>query len=415
MNRRRSGPRRLWLGAGLYAASLLYLLMQGGKTSLMLFAMLNGLAVYLLLGRWSGVTRVQAERTLEGEFAANPRLVAGARLHVKLKIQVPGYWPLPYLIVREKIVRESGGEVREYELSCVPDYRRRGVVEYVTAPLRRGTYRFLPTVVSTRDVFGLFEHRGSCDIPMTVKVLPRTVDLREWSPVRMARTGVYQRTTSALWARETTQIDGVREYIHGDRLSRIHWNATARTGEWKSKEFERESLPRLVVLLDRQSSAYRTAEGFELAVSAAASVLDLGLKRGMPVGFVSIGRGGPVLFGGQRTPVSREDLLDHLIDVEADGREPLAALATAAAERYEPGVFCVIVSPAASPEAIGSLDILAARRMVPCHIHIRETQPRGEEAKALAAWERSFEARGWPFFSIARLEDLTRMPGVETA
>ncbi|HEY8528419.1 MAG TPA: DUF58 domain-containing protein, partial [Paenibacillaceae bacterium] len=132
MSRRGIRPRRLWLGAGLYVSSLLYLLMQGGKTSLMLFAMLNGLAVYLLLGRWSGVTRVQAERTLEGESAANPRLTAGARLNVKLKIHVPGFWPLPYLIVRERIARESGSEVREYELSCVPDYRRRATVEYVT-------------------------------------------------------------------------------------------------------------------------------------------------------------------------------------------------------------------------------------------------------------------------------------------
>ena len=413
--RRWANPRRVWLAAGLYTASLLYLLMQGGKTSLMLFAMLNGLAVYLLLGRWSGVTRVQVERTLEGEAAVQPRLTAGARLNLRLNIHVPGFWPLPYLIIRERIVRGTGGDLREYELSCVPDYRRRGTVEYATAPLRRGTYRFLPTVVSTRDVFGLFEHRGSCDSPMTVKVLPRTIDLREWSPVRMARSGVYQRTTSALWARETTQIDGVREYIHGDRLSRIHWNATARTGEWKSKEFERESLPRLVVLLDRQAEAYRTAEGFELAVSAAASVLELGLKRGMPVGLVSVGQGGATVFGGQRMPVSREDLLDHLIDVEADGTVPLAGLATMAGERYEPGVFCVIVSPSAAFETMGVLDALAARRMVPCHIHIRETPPRGEEARALAAWERAFEVRGWPFFSIARLEDLTRMPGVETA
>jgi uncharacterized protein (DUF58 family) len=413
--RRRSNPRRVWLAAGLYTASLLYLLMQGGKTSLMLFAMLNGLAVYLLLGRWSGVTRVQVERTLEGEAAANPRLTAGARLNLRLKIQVPGFWPLPYLIIRERIVRVTGSDLREYELSCVPDYRRRGTVEYATAPLRRGTYRFLPTVVSTRDVFGLFEHRGSCDSPMTVKVLPRTIDLRDWSPVRMVRSGVYQRTTSALWARETTQIDGVREYIHGDRLSRIHWNATARTGEWKSKEFERESLPRLVVLLDRQESAYRTAEGFELAVSAAASVLELGLKRGMPVGLVSVGQDGAAMFGGQRTPVSREILLDHLIDVEADGKVPLASLATTAAERYEPGVFCVIVSPSAALETLGSLDALAARRMIPCHIHIRETPPRGEEARELAALERAFDVRGWPFFSIARLEDLARMPGVETA
>ncbi|MDG0812063.1 DUF58 domain-containing protein [Cohnella rhizosphaerae] len=61
-------------------------------------------------------------------------------------------------------------------------------------------------------------------------VLPRTVELQEWRHLRKARTGQIEQRASSLWARETTQIDGVREYIHGDRMSRIHWNATARTG-----------------------------------------------------------------------------------------------------------------------------------------------------------------------------------------
>lgn len=413
--RRHMLPSRLWLGVILYAASLLFVLLQGGKTSLMLFAMLNGLAVYLALGRWSGVGQVRGERTLEGEAAALGRLTAGSRLKVRLQVQVPGFWPLPYLIIREKIARVTGEEVREFELSCVPDYRRRGTVVYGTGPLRRGTYRFLATECSTRDVFGLFEHRGTFTQPMTVRVFPRTIDLRDWPPVRMSRSGAYQRTTSALWTRETTQIDGVREYVHGDRLSRIHWKATARTGEWKSKAFEREALPRLVVVLDRRADAYRTAEGFELAVSAAASLLELGLKRGMPVGLVSVGRSSARWFGSGRAPVSREELLDHLVDVEADGAVPLVRLLADAAERYEPGVFCVIVGPASSAEGIGTLDAIAARRMVPCYLNIREPERREEARRAEAMWERTFAAHGWPFFSISRLEDLARLPGVETA
>jgi uncharacterized protein (DUF58 family) len=231
----------------------------------------------------------------------------------------------------------------------------------------------------------------------------------------MSRSGAFQRTTSALWARETTQIDGVREYIHGDRLSRIHWNATARTGDWKSKAFEREALPRLVIVLDRQADAYRTAEGFELAVSAAASLLELGLKRGMPVGLVSVGRSGARWFGSGRAPVSREELLDHLVDVEADGTVPIVRLLADMAERYEPGVFCVIVGPASAAGGSGTLDAIAAKRMVPCYINIREHARRDDARQAEAMWERTFAAQGWPFFSISRLEDLTRMPGVETA
>ncbi|RIE04152.1 DUF58 domain-containing protein [Cohnella faecalis] len=75
-----------------------------------------------------------------------------------------------------------------------------------------------------------------------------------------------------------------------DRFSRIHWNATAKTGQWKSKEYEREALPRVVFVLDRNAASYRTPELFELALSTAASLVELSQQKGMQIGFVSAGR-----------------------------------------------------------------------------------------------------------------------------
>ncbi|MBB6736049.1 DUF58 domain-containing protein, partial [Cohnella sp. CBP 2801] len=144
-----------WWSAALYLMSLFFVVFQGGKTSLMLFVMLNALGLYLLLGRWSGIGNVQGVRTLEDMALVASSIPAGSRLRVKLSVQIPGYWPLPYIIVRERLVRVSGSDSQDYELSIVPDYRRKGAVEYETAPLRRGRYRFQKTNCSTRDIFGL--------------------------------------------------------------------------------------------------------------------------------------------------------------------------------------------------------------------------------------------------------------------
>jgi uncharacterized protein (DUF58 family) len=406
---------RVWLpGAMLYACSGFYMLFQGGKTSLMLFVMLNALVLYLALGRWSGIGGVTGSRSVVGDAAEHSLLTAGMRVQVKLKLQIPGFWPVPYIIVRDRLVRTSAEESQIYELSFVPDYRRRGEVFYETAPLRRGRYRFLTTQCSTRDIFGLFEHHGEFTQPRDLQVLPRMISLKDWNLLRRSQRGVFQHTFTSKWARETTQIDGVREYIHGDRLSRIHWNATAKTGQWKSKEFEREALPRVVFVLDRHAGAYRTAEQFELAVSAAASLLELVFQRGMPVGFVSAGRQ-VAWFGAGRIPVSRDELLLHLVDTESDGILPLTHWIAQAAERFEPGVQIVAISPQTDEALVRAFTALESKRMVPCLLHIGDLSPSEESRRQYHQWQQISQAKQWDTTSIARLEDLPSAVGVVSA
>ena len=71
---------RWWLVAFLYASCVFFLLFQGGKTSLMLFMIMNVLLVYLILGRWSGIARVTGTRKLNHKGSREHALAAGTRL-----------------------------------------------------------------------------------------------------------------------------------------------------------------------------------------------------------------------------------------------------------------------------------------------------------------------------------------------
>lgn len=407
-------PRAWWLSIVLYVTVTCYLLFQGGKTSLMLFMIINALAVYLMLGRWSGISGVQGSRLLDTNSRGSALLTAGMRLHVKLRMQIPGFWPLPYIIVREKLVRSTGGESQLYEMSFVPDYRRRGEVHFETAPLRRGRYQFQTTDCSTRDIFGLFEHRGSFFQSLNIQVLPRIIELKEWQLFRRSQRGVFQHTFTSLWAKETTQIDGVREYIHGDRLSRIHWNATAKTGQWKSKEFEREALPRVVFVLDRNENSYQGLDQFELAVSVAASLLELTISRGMPIGFVSSGHKS-YWYGEGRTPVSRDEVLQHLVDVESDGKLNLSEVLGQVAERYEPGIHIIVISSSMDGQTLTAMSALEGKRMFPSVIHIADKHNAESDSAKLFQWQRLCQSKQWEFCSVSQLDLLPQVLGVASA
>ncbi|MFS0727471.1 DUF58 domain-containing protein [Paenibacillus sp. 1P07SE] len=393
---------RWWLVASLYITCALYLLFQGGKTSFMVFMIINVLLLYLVLGRWSGIARVQGIRKLQHKGSGDS-LPAGTRLEVKLQLRVPGIWPIPYVMVRERLVRQGLGEM-PFEIPFVPDLRRSGDVTYLTPPLSRGNYRFAPTVCSTWDIFGLFEHNGYFESSGEFRVLPQTIGIRYWRQLNRGMKGPFSHAASSRSAKETTQLNGVREYHHGDRLSRVHWRATAKTGQWKSKEFEREALPRTVIVLDRYEQAYPQADRFELAVSVAASLFEHGIRRETAMGLVSVGETVDG-FSPRSTPAQRKAVMSHLVGVAADSQIPLVSALKQGGSLLAPGSFAVLITPQGGEETVKAMQWLERTGLVPCLIHIADTQSPAGLAQE-ESWQRLIRGRGWPFYTIRHLQEL---------
>lgn len=396
--------RRRWrLIALIYGAALLYLLFQGGKTALMLFMILNVLLLYLALGRWSGISKVSGIRSYRQSGAASQgdhSLSAGSTLDVQLSVKVPGVYPVPYVLVRDRLLRHNGQEL-QFEASFVPNFKRSGDVLYQTPPLQRGEYRFETTECVAHDIFGLFEHSGRFGSDAVFSVLPQIVPLRQWHSIQSGFRGPYSHAVAPRAAKETTQINGVREYLYGDRLSRIHWNATAKTGDWKSKAFERESLPRTLIILDRYAPDYPApaSDRFELAVSAAASLIDSGLKGDTAIGLMSSGKKLTLL--PPRSGVEqRNSLMKHLTFVDADAEQGLYTSLVAADSRLEPGSFAILISGASGKEAIRAMEWLSRKGLTPCLMHI------GGEQRLQEQWRLMIRSKGWALFELKQLQEL---------
>jgi uncharacterized protein (DUF58 family) len=395
---------RFWGIALLFALSLMFLLFQGGKLALMVFIIVAALCLYLALSRWSGISKAQGSRTLmlpEHEAVVE----AGTSLAVKIQVHIPGFWPVPYVSVQDRLVRR-GGEEHVFETLLIPDWRRRGEVSYRTPPLRRGFYHFGDTDCATEDVFGLFQHKGRLALPYSFGVSPQKVHIKEWKQLHHLFRGTHHHSATTRSHRETTQINGVREYIYGDRLSRIHWNATAKTGTWKSKEFERESLPKTVLLLDRDARSYRSKEHFELAVSIAASLLDYGASRDLALGLLSVGKDSkyfePKLSGSHQKVIA-----SHLIDVEPDGRHSPLEVLQDRARFFSPGVFFTIISPLYGDAMTLPLSWIEQRQMNPCHLWVACGVPAADQER----WKRKLQSIGVMGYAVSSLDELPAVLG----
>lgn len=226
-----------------------------------------------------------------------------------------------------------------------------GQLTFQTPALERGSYYFEETECVSEDIFGLLEHKGRLNARGEFRVLPRTAFIPYWQiNDRRSRMSGPQ-TVQTRTRRETTQINGVRDYVYGDRFSRIHWNATARTGSWKSKEFEHETVPKTMLVLDVQTKHYVNADQFELAVSSTASLLEYGGRERMGVGLCTAGGKGTV-FQPSEQMMERQRMMHHLVDIHTTSQGSLMTAVESCVRQFPQGCYFILISPLKDHQAL---------------------------------------------------------------
>jgi uncharacterized protein (DUF58 family) len=158
-------------------------------------------------------------------------------------------------------------------------------VEYPVPTQRRGVVPIGPLRVVRGDPLGLLSLARTHGGTSTVWVHPRIHMLRA-VPAGMARSldGRIDKVPHG-----TITFDSLREYVVGDELRRVHWRSSAKVGELMVREQLDTSEPTIVVLLDDRARAHPdvadgTAETFEAACEAAASVVAAAVREDLPVG-----------------------------------------------------------------------------------------------------------------------------------
>lgn len=193
------------------------------------------------------------------------------RMQAVLPAAIPGFYRVSLQAVDQTAA--SGGWA----------WRRRATFDLPLSTLRRGEH-LLRLSSRYQDLFGLVDRSLATDGRVPLRVRPATVDvdpLRVFGPL-----AVLGSTVSAA----DDDAAGARSWRPGDRLSRIHWPQTARLGEVQVREsWYRTSLPCLVAL-DTRNSSYASGEGFEMAVSLAASVTFAMVRRRLAVSLFVGGR-----------------------------------------------------------------------------------------------------------------------------
>lgn len=265
------------------------------KAGLVAFAGYVLLGVYLL-SRWLArrwVHNLQATR----ECDPTPREV-GEKSEVKVTLTNAGAIPIAWVLV-EDLVPDFAVKARTPRLTVkgkrVQVVTLRGnqtkTIKYTVTFAMRGYYPLGPTLLETGDVFGLHRRHRVVGKPVYVMVYPKVVPLPKYDFASERPIGEI-RLQNRLFE-DPTRTAGVRQYVLGDPLQRVHWKVTARTGQLHCRVYEPTTLAGATVLVDFYSEGYH-ARGephrSELAVTTAVSIAYAVSVLNQQVGFVSNGR-----------------------------------------------------------------------------------------------------------------------------
>jgi uncharacterized protein (DUF58 family) len=146
--------------------------------------------------------------------------------------------------------------------------RRGAVVRYPIPTQRRGVVTVGPLEVQRRALGGLAENRAALGTTLEVRVLPRVLPVGGLpSGVRRVHVGTDERVPYG-----GTDLIGLREYLAGDDLRRLHWATSARAGKPMVREDADPSSAQLTLLLDDRADSYVDPADMEEAVEVVASL-----------------------------------------------------------------------------------------------------------------------------------------------
>ena len=369
--------------------------------------------------RWLRVSRhTRTRRANVGDIFEEHFEVTNGSYLLNLWIEVLNESPIP-------------GAAGSRLLTLVGGHRTRSYTSR-TWLTRRGAFELGPTVLTSGDPFGLFRIPRNFPARESLIVLPMIFDLASFSspPGLISGGPVIHRKAADV----TPHASGVREYVPGDPMKRIHWPTTVRRGQVMVKEFEQDPQAEVWLFVDAQDTVHfekrlpeqdQSADpllfkvdaflfskrpefhlppsSLEYSVTIAASLAHYFIGQRRAVGLVTSGRAYTAI-PAERSERQESKILETLAFVEARSSLSVAGLVTAQGQQLAQGSSAILITPTVSPELLMAVDELQRRNLRPMVVLLTSRDFGGPPGTDKLM--RSLTERNIPVCPIRRDDDL---------
>ena len=252
----------------------------------------------------------------------------------------------------------------------------------------RGGFSLGPTRVTSGDPFGIFRVTRVVPAKNTLVVLPMQFPMEQFvSPPGLLPGGKAIRRKSI---DITPHASGVREYVPGDPMKRIHWPTSIRRDQLMVKEFEQDPQAEVWLFIDSHKDAHAFQSGGEISlppiddllllkrhkvklppstieysVSVAASLAHYFLEQRRSVGMVTASEREYTVIPAERSERQEAKILEALAFLRPESTFTLPSLVTAQMGQLPQGSSAILITPMVWPKLLLAVDSLQRRNLRP--------------------------------------------------
>ncbi len=281
---------------------------------------------------------------------------AGQSFEVEARLENASLWPRPFLKLKIKTADNSP------ERSVLVNIPSKGIYSWVnnlSFPLR-GRYPLGPLMGEATDLFGLFRFSRRISDAKNVLIYPPVLELPFFLVKSQSEPGILH----SEWLQDETAgaISGVREYVPGDSLNRVHWRSTAHLGKLVVKEFDIDLSEKIWIILDlnEESNCGLGAEATEeYGVIISASLAKKYADAGRHVGMIAQGDD-YYHYPARQGELNLWRIMEALAVCKAAGRIPFERILAGASHQMSGNSVAIIIT--ASPRREVASSVLSLKK-----------------------------------------------------
>ncbi len=290
---------------------------------------------------------------------------------------------------------------------------------------KRGWFKLGPTIIETGDLFGLFLLKKRFETNSRLLVIPYLIDIAKFPAPFGVLPGGWALREKTLEV--TPYAAGVREFVQGDPLKRIHWPSSARKQKLIVKEFEKDPLAEVWIILDSQKSVHvsrdddpenrleenwwmRQKQDFKLppdseeyGITIAASISKYYLEQKRELGLVSVGQSYMVL-PAERGQRQLGKILETLAVLKAEGNIPIWGVVGSQLRHLARGSTVIIITPSTNGKILSAMMELIQKGLMPVVILLDQASFGGNNDSA--DFERRILGQGISVIRVKEGDDL---------
>ncbi|MBI9045983.1 MAG: DUF58 domain-containing protein [Anaerolineaceae bacterium] len=271
-------------------------------------------------------------------------------------------WPEDIPFKNEEVLRPSflprmGYLINYFSLAAREKIKRTYTVQFKN----RGEYPIGPLEMVSGDIFGIHQEREKAPVMDQLIVFPEILSLESLNLATENPFGEIK-SNKRLFEDQSRPM-GVRAYHPEDDFRRIHWPATARSGEMQVKVFEPITEQVMIICLNVQTASQPWLgfqnHLFEHLVKISATLSYQNVKNGYSIGLISNGSlkhsDQPFKVNPSKSPQQLSILLTSLAKITPYIRAPFEKYLTSALPKLPFGASLTLVTALVSEELCETL------------------------------------------------------------